>query len=494
MPSTTSNDLSPAGTSAAPLPSGPAAPAPLPSRRATWAYAGALAGIVLAGAIVRWLAAQGDLWFDEIWSIALGARVTSPAGVFWQIHHDNNHYLNTLLVNAIGPGRASIAYRWPAVASGTALVGLLAVAPPLRSRAARLVAAILGAASFELIQYASEARGYAPALLFAFAAFLALDRYLASRRGAWAWAFAAASSLCVLSHLTGVLLVGASLAWAAAALWPERRTVSPAPAAVVFAGPLVVPAAIFLVDVRVMEVGGAPPWTARGVLEEAGRLAFNVTPGVTAWVLLPAAGLLAAAVVRLRRRQDPRWVFFAALVLSPGAVMLLRPEHVSSRYFLVALPFVLVLVAETATTLARASWAASVAGALLLCAYVAGGASRTAGLVAEGRGHYSEALRYMDERSGPGVIRVASDHDLRNGLLVRYYASALRTAHRIEYVDASDWTTARPDWFIVHDNLVDGPPRISPVLVSDSGAVYRLVRTYGFGGIAGWRWYLYHSP
>ncbi|HEV8232999.1 MAG TPA: hypothetical protein VGP84_00320, partial [Gemmatimonadaceae bacterium] len=76
--------------------SSPDQPSILPSSRV------AVAVIVALALAVRVLAGTNELWLDEIWSYVLAHRLTSPVGVFTAIHHDNNHYLNTLYLYAIG--------------------------------------------------------------------------------------------------------------------------------------------------------------------------------------------------------------------------------------------------------------------------------------------------------------------------------------------------------------------------------------------------------
>ncbi|HEU4771983.1 MAG TPA: hypothetical protein VFS68_07475, partial [Candidatus Udaeobacter sp.] len=50
-----------------------------------------------AGAILRVVAAQNDLWFDEIWTLELlRERVHSVGDLFINFKHSNNHHLCSL--------------------------------------------------------------------------------------------------------------------------------------------------------------------------------------------------------------------------------------------------------------------------------------------------------------------------------------------------------------------------------------------------------------
>jgi hypothetical protein len=42
------------------------------------------------------------VWLDEPWSLANADAVRSPLEVFTSVHSDNNHYLYTLYLLAIG--------------------------------------------------------------------------------------------------------------------------------------------------------------------------------------------------------------------------------------------------------------------------------------------------------------------------------------------------------------------------------------------------------
>ena len=55
-----------------------------------------MCGLLVLSAGLRLLAARGDLWLDELWSLSFARQMTSPLDVWTAIHHDNNHPLNTL--------------------------------------------------------------------------------------------------------------------------------------------------------------------------------------------------------------------------------------------------------------------------------------------------------------------------------------------------------------------------------------------------------------
>ena len=145
----------------------------------------ALAAIVAAGAAVRLLACRGDLWLDEVWTLALLDRVHSPLGILTEMRHANNHVLNTLFAYAVGPLEHDTLYRAPAWLGGVLAIALGARLAwlgdgPIRSdrrpaadasAGTRAVwAAAVLAGSYLLVLYGSEARGYSLSLAFLLAA------------------------------------------------------------------------------------------------------------------------------------------------------------------------------------------------------------------------------------------------------------------------------------------------------------------------------------
>ena len=135
------------------------------------------ATLVVAGAVLRVLAAQDELWLDELWSFRLVHTLTEPAGIFTRLHHDNNHHLNSLYLWFVTGSPVWIRYRLHVVAAG--IVTLVVAAVLARREGGRAQAfgvTLLLSGSFLMVLYGSEARGYALAVCFAFSAALLAAR------------------------------------------------------------------------------------------------------------------------------------------------------------------------------------------------------------------------------------------------------------------------------------------------------------------------------
>ena len=83
----------------------------------------------MVSAGLRLLAARGDLWLDELWSLSFARQMTSPLDVWTAIHHDNNHPLNTLylfvVVHLVGAHASPMLFRLLSLVSGAAMLVVL---------------------------------------------------------------------------------------------------------------------------------------------------------------------------------------------------------------------------------------------------------------------------------------------------------------------------------------------------------------------------------
>src|ERR1039458_4360688 len=74
--------------------------------------------LLLTAALIRYYGALNDLWLDEIWSVRLVEKISSPWQVFTKIHHDNNDYLNSLWLYFCGFHGNWPGYRIPSLVAG----------------------------------------------------------------------------------------------------------------------------------------------------------------------------------------------------------------------------------------------------------------------------------------------------------------------------------------------------------------------------------------
>lgn len=473
-------------------PSARAVPAASPRARIAFWLAGAL--IVGLGAAVRVWAAQDDFWLDEIWSLRFWAdRASTASDVFTKFHHDNNHYLTTLWMYFCRDQPDWIVYRIPSLVAGVATIVLAMSIGRRWGIFAALFAGMLTAASYVLIVYASEARGYALAGFFALAGFLALDKYLASRSIVANIAFCVAVLLGFLSHLTFIHFYLGAVVWSLVCFFrpPFRGAKAALDLLRCHAIPVVGLAGLYAVDLSKMDIGGGPPYSLWQVVAETLNLAVGAPDPdlATRWFGLLGVAAAIAAIVLLWRAHASEWMFFAVAVFASPALLLIvrRPEVLFVRYFYVNIVFALLLLSYLAERMWRAGTPGRVAAVAGLGLLLWGNCLHTAEFLEVGRGHYLDAVKYMAAHSTEPTLRVIGDHPFRLRTVLEYYAPRLPSDRKLVYELRESDTP--PGWAVLHSQERDyHPPRSIP---DPLGNVYELKETFPYAGLSGFHLAVY---
>jgi hypothetical protein len=460
--------------------------------RATWLV---VAGCVLAGTLVRAVPCWNDFWLDEIWTWRDARQLDSALGVFTQIHSSNNHHLNTLFFYWLGDQREWALYRLPALLAGSGTLVLAALLGARRGRLEAVLAAGICAASFPLVHYSSEARGYSLAVFFALAALLSLLRFFERGGNGAAALFAASICLGILSQLFFVFFWCGALGWTALRLArrPGPRALAVADALRLHAVPAIGLLALAAVDLRHLAVGGGPRAVPGEIV--ARTLGFSlglpVRSELAPLYAVLALGLLGLGLTRLARERDDLWLLWLiAIVLAPAAILaLLRPAVIDLRYFLVGIALFLILLAWILGAELRAGGSRRALASLGLALFLFGNAVHTARFLVLGRGGFHAALDFMAERSPGGRIVVGSDQDFRNAMVLRFYARLLPEGIVLDYRERSRWPSEGPEWIVTHRRF--RPERPLPEIAFESAGRYRLVADFDHAGISGFYWALY---
>lgn len=474
----------------------------------------ALFGAVLfLAALLRVWSAGGDLWLDEVWSLYnLDLVRAGPTAGNWValFFHTNTHAVSTLYLALIGPDAGPFAYRGLSVVSGTATVALAAAIGWRRSALEGLMAASLVAVSYPMVHYAGEARGYAPMLLAALAAFALMESILEKATQGHPLGrvagFIAVSLFGLASHLTFALIQACLGIWAAVVLFRRLGSVVPVLArlSALFGVQAVALAAFGAVAVDNMVGMASSPPIAAG-MDVMAALTFgvdlsrlgNLGPAFGA-VFFSALGLgLGLTVWGMFRKGDGAWIFFFTLVLlfPVGFVLADPPLDTSPRYFIAISLIALIAAARGLSILMdRPGPARWVARAVLVLFFIGQGVLLDTFFTA-GRGSYTEALTFIaDAEKTP--VRVAGYHILRAGEMIKYHARKAGLADKILFVPAEEDARAPAQWFIggSYGDDFGGPPpprEISRPAKDGSRATYRLMAVYPHWGLSGDTWAVY---
>jgi len=472
-----------------------------PNAPSASAAAGAIGLCVVFGGILRLVAAQGDLWLDEVASIAAARELTSPLDVF-TFARDNNHHLNTLWLYCVRDIEGSLAPRLLSIATGTATIALAALAFPARRPWARIIAALLVATSFPLLTYASEARGYAPMVCWGFAALVLLRRALAEHRYPAAIAFGVVCVLGFLSHLSFAMLYIALLVSSCHIVATRRLGMAGSASALwrLHALPFAFLVVFYSVSLRDIAVLGAPPRSLFGTLFEVAALALGwpVSSGLLLAASVVVVVLFGIALVSERRAGSDLWVFHLfAIALVPAVLILLwPPDFAYPRYFIAPLAALLLLIASLLGRWVSRGGAARKVAVGICAALLIGNAVEIGRFLGPQRGSFRAAVAAMRATDATvtsdatGRIRYGSDHPYRNGTLVAFYSAEDPDDIAFEYASKAEWESAGPPaWYLRHSFA--RAPEVNRFHLLRERYLYRFVDHYPYYGLSGWHWLLY---
>jgi hypothetical protein len=441
-------------------------------------------------------AGRGDLWLDEIWSILLAREATSPADILLKFRHDNNHIINTLFQYWIGKQDLLYMHRLPAVAAGIGSIWLLGRIAQQRGRIERMITMLLAGTSYLLILYFSESRGYAPAIFCSLMCLALLQQppqRLQAHKVAIFWM---ASIVGILSHATFVIILAALFCLFVAQELQRKSslTAKGINLGLYFLVPVGFAAGFYIFFIRHIEIGGGPIYSTWEVVCRAASLTLGFPEGPLwgALALVCVAAVIAAGTLYLYREKSAHWIFFpVALLLAPFLLIVVtQPTYIYFRYFIVCIPFFYLLLGFLA---AKSYRSASQPGrwmlVLIMVFFFLAQAQRIVPLLRLGRGNYLAAVQHIASNSEENTIRIGSDHDFRNKVLLAFYTTFLPQPGRLYYIDQPDWKRATPDWIITHSqNRTYRPPK--HLSIPDVGK-YRLAKEYRFAGISGCTWFLF---
>lgn len=451
-----------------------------------------LAAIILVGFALRLWSARGGLWVDEAWSAVMVERARTPIGIFTAINHDNNHHLNSLWMWLIGYGAPPIALRALSIATGTATILVAAAIGARTSAACASITAALVAVSPMMVDYGSEARGYAPMLLALMIMIRLVLRWLETPDAPPPrWRLAGLAMLGLLAQLTLVFGIVALAIWVAVVLARDRsvdfattrsiRLWLPTAGAAVAIVALVLGAAA--ASPTGMQVGDYVPFSP-DALWRALRTMVAATLGgldAPAWLdIVAVLALLATLAIALYRREPVAIFAVAAIVGLPLALALLRVGNTGMpRYFLLSsVALLLVLAGRLAESLGQRR-PMRIASAAVLVVLIVAMIRDDLSQAALRRGDTGAAIATMTALA-PNGATILVEH-LRPIATLR--VGAAETVYPLRIVDTC------PAPMFVHLDLVDGA--VAPRAIMRCGTAYRLRVVRRRGSLSGVDWALY---
>jgi len=398
---------------------------------------------------------MGDLWLDEIWSLENALELPRWWDVFVSLKTDNNHHLTSLWLRALGPLAPAELYRLPSLLAGVASVVMATWVARRDGETSAIVTALLFAASYPLVYYASEARGYAPVVFFTLAAWYCLREYAERLSRVHLFAFWICCALGLLSHVTFVEFFLAGIVWCAMHLQRSRRRALRT-TVIAFTVPALFLVAFYWFGLRGTSAAGGPESPpAIVVTQTLSLLLGGPAGGAGMWIVgLLAGAMFLGSIVMMWRRGDDRWLVYvlAGLALPPLLLLVARAGPLYPRQLLVPGVFVLLAIGDLAARWMLRAAPSRIAGAVVMIVVCTGSIVHVVELGELGRGRFEGAVRRIAPQPGdaPSVasMGVFGQRDERTEMMIRYYARRLPWPTAITYVPDGKYPVSGVEWMI----------------------------------------------
>jgi hypothetical protein len=334
-------------------------------------------------------------------------------------------------------------------------------------------------------------------MFFALTSYVSIKQIVA-KRSKWSIViFQTSVALGMLSHLMFIFVYVSLLAWVMANQIRSGSSLKQLAARMAFWNliPASVTLLLYLFFFRKMLVGGGDPRSYAEVLASlailiSGALEFQLTEYMG--IVLSCIGLTVSLLYLQRESDDEDLFYLSVIILVPLIFWIfVRPGFLSERYFLIGLPFYYIMTGRfLALSLCR-SVSGKISCILVFLFFLGGNSQRTIDLATFGRGGYRQAVDFMAGQTSGSDIRVGSDHDFRNKMLLEYYSRYLPLEKHLLYFEKNRWPADGPDWIITHSQKVDFNP---PTMIETQGNVkYFLQNWYKYKGLSGFHWALYRQ-
>lgn len=470
---------------------------PLPPNRKLWTVPILL---ILAGGLLRFAAAWGELWLDEVWSLQMVRQLASPTEIFTRLRIDNNHHLNSLWLYFVPSEAPLICYRLGSVLAGILTLFLAAILSSPRGWGPMIGSTLCCAGSSIMVHYSSEARGYAPLMLFLLLACLSRMRARHSGKLSWNLIYAAACILGFLSHIAFLQFFApaATLDLIAAIRGNETRK-SPSsekfiPIFLRIGLPSLFFSLFWLVSLRGMQIGGGNKADYLEIILETLAISIGIPPSPSGTLLgaIVALFLILGVIVHLWNIEPDRaFLFIGTTFVMPAFLLLLMGrEDIYPRYFLIGIVFFQWALGDWFGSLLQSASQKQLryAGAALLTLFLITNVVQDAELIRLGRSHYLEMLDDVAKNSRSQPAYITADHPFRQGMMLGFYLPRSSNSEKIKLASQPDHA---PEWILIHgqDPSLDRQTSINHPQLGN----FTLERKYPAAKLSGWNLYLYHK-
>lgn len=252
---------------------------------------------------------------------------------------------------------------------------------------------------------------------------------------------------------------------------------------------------IWRTNLSQMQIAGGSVVAYWKIIVDTMSLSVGISPGLPAAAI--GAGImliLSLFVVGFLLKTEPQDAFlliFSAAVVPAILLVVMNRQDIYPRYF---------LVGTLLFQLSLARWIGSLldtgkvprgrfrqlTGCAVLVVFVSANATLDRQLIVLQRGHYQDAIRWLQDNSESERILLGVDHPFRHRFPLGYYVARTEIGERLQLATSPEQV---PDWLLVHDlNRIAQP---SETVASASGVQFRLQKIFRAAPLSGWNLLIY---
>jgi hypothetical protein len=457
--------------------------------------------VALLAVVLRLLGGEGDLWFDEVWTLETLQRLETPTQIFSLYRHHTNHLLNSFVLNLLPPLQPDIVYRLPAIAAAIAALPLFWAFTQRQLGSYSLGACLLFAVSVPVIAFSTEARGFSLLIFGSLVALLVLDANLRDEDWRLIGLYWLACTVAFLAHPSFVVFFSALVVWSLSLDFSARftRTIE------ILGKCHLVPAAVgaivylrFYQFVPPESLGAPPPFldlfiSAMSLAVGGPELMEAAIGGVS------LARLVAGSVVILLvtetyltlQRGGRYWMLYLGGVFVAPYLWYLSPlvRTDSVAYFLLPTIVLYLALGSFVARLMSFSLLSRTTAALLLGLVCFGSLSGLHLASDSGRGKVRRAFAYMAQSTPAPIVTIAGDDDVGNELFVSFYLHRVEVGKPIVYRAAVEPGAADAEWYLVRRDTLAA--QLDHEIVMSGGRPFELKKIFRRMLPAGTNLYVY---
>jgi hypothetical protein len=484
--------------------------------------------IIILALSLRFFGLFHDFWLDEIWSYVMVSQLTSPLQIF-SLTYDNNHFINSFFIYLVGKSDPSYWFKYRILSFvlgvGTIGIAFLITRKMFKGTLERLIAPLLMAASFPLVAYSTEARGYSPVAFFSMVSFYLLREYFDAKRLPLLIAFNCSLMLGFLSHFSFIYIFCGLIVLSFISVAKESFTAKTKIAFILklFLLPSIALLIIYIPFFLNITYGYGPEYSSITVMDQltAYLLGYPENSYFRYIFMVIGMAVLIMESITVTKRDAGLGAFFITIILLPLTFFLItQPKYFNVRYFFVLYPFLIILLTHFSVRLADISLLCKICSVLLVILILTGNFQHILNFIESGRGNYLQAFSYIHKHTDSKQITISGDHTFRNLMVFSFYDKFFMDGKQIVYVispdhlrflesnakwfltylivnrikliciDAAALNRFGPEWFVV-GGFGKNPGIVNYVDINNT-AKYKLERYFPYSGeLSGYHWFIY---